>query len=465
MGSRVIVVESIRLYLLQIAKLPRLTVEEERAAITEVQRARTRFRRDLLRNEFVLRSAVERLRAVCDGREAFHQVVEVSATIPYPQRKRIVDDIAQRLPAVESALCEGDHDYRVAMAPDTPAPGRHAAWRRLLRRRHEAARLVERSAVRTECLLGPLDQLAERCRRVRQLLDESGSNSQPLGAVQRRRLDGRLNELLAGTGETAATFERYLRKTLASRRVFDAAKHVLVCGNFRLVVSVAKRYRNRGLSLLDLVQEGNLGLMRAVEKVGSLNEFRFSTYATWWIRQAIRRAIGDQGGPIPLPPHVTSAIARLRMAIRQLSQDMRHKANLDQVAEATGLSPGRLFNLNQLQQRPLRLTCVPEEETAADDEIDVHMIEDLRRDSTSRESSQRRLPECIEGAMALLDDRQRQELRLRFGLADGRHRTLHEVGAILSLTRERIRQIERDSLVRLRSSPAGKRLEHLLVED
>jgi RNA polymerase primary sigma factor len=259
--------------------------------------------------------------------------------------------------------------------------------------------------------------------------------------------------------------DRRVRRTLASRQVFDAAKHVLLCGNLRLVVSVAKRYRNRGMSLLDLIQEGNLGLMRAVEKVGYLGEHGFSTYAAWWIHQAMRRTVGDQGGPIPLPPHVMWAIARLRGATRELSQDMRHNPNLDQVAEATGMSPGRLFNLIQLQRRPLRQTSATEEETAADDEIDIQMIEDFRRDNTSRELSQQHLPECIEGALAVLDDRQRHTLRLRFGLADGCGHSLREVGAALSLTGERIRQIERDSLHRLRSSPAGKRLENLLVED
>jgi RNA polymerase primary sigma factor len=457
--------ESIRLYLLEIGKLPRLTPEEERAAIAEVQRARERFRLDLLRNELVLRSAVERLRAVCEGREVFYQVVEVSATAPSSERKRIVDDIARRLLLVERTLDGADRDYRVATAADTPARQRRVAWRCLIRRRHEAARLVEQSAVRTECLLGPLDRLVELCRRVRRILDESGRTSHTADVARCRPIDGQLIKVLCGTGETPATLARRVRKTLASRQVFEAARHVLLRGNLRLVVSIAKRYRNRGMSLLDLIQEGNLGLMRAVEKIGYLSENGFSTYASWWIQQAIRRAIGGQGGPIPLPPHVMRAIARLREATRRLSQDMRRNPNLDQVAEATGMSPSRLLNLIQLQRRPLRLTCMAEEEAVADEEIDIEMIEDFRRDNTSRELSQRYLPECIEGALAVLDDRQRHALRLRFGLGDGCHHTLREVGVMLSLTGERIRRIERDALLRLRSSPASKRLEHLLVED
>ena len=248
-------------------------------------------------------------------------------------------------------------------------------------------------------------------------------------------------------------------------QVFDAAKNVLLCGNLRLVIAIAKRYRNRGICLLDLIQEGNLGLIRAVEKVGGLKEYGFSTYATWWIQQAMRRAIGDQGGPIQMPPHVMLAMSRMRGTAGRLLNDLRQDPNPDQVADATGMLVGRLFHLTQLQRRPLRLTSAAADEGLADDEIDIQGIADLHRNNSSREFSQRHLSECLDGALATLGDRERQALRLRFGLADGSQYTLREVGAMLSLSSERIRQIERDSLRRLRLSPAVKRLEHLLVED
>jgi RNA polymerase primary sigma factor len=417
------------MYLMEIGKLPRLTPEEQQAAIAAVVRTRTRFRLDALENEFVLCSAVERLRAMCDGREPFYQALECSVMIPSSERKRIASDISRRLSAVDAAMEAGEDDYRIATTADLPAPQRRAAWRRLVRLRSEAARLVEQSALRTECLLGPLH---------------------------------RLGEALSATGKTPATLDRRLRKTLASYKAFDAAKHVLLNGNLRLVVAVAKHYRDRGLSLPDLVQEGNLGLMRAVEKVGYPGDYGFSSYATSWIQLAIRRALGEQGGLIRLPPHVVRAIARLRGATGELSQDLRRSPNLEQVAGAAGISPARLADLIQLQRRPLRLTCVAEEDAVADDEIDIRMIEDFRWDATLREVSQRYLPQYLDGALAALGDRERKMLRLRFGLADGRRRTLREVGVSQSLTNERIRQIEKDSLRRLRSSPAGKRLEDLL---
>ncbi len=457
--------ESIRLYLLEVGKLPRLTRGEERAAVAEVQRTRSRFRLSALQNEFVLRSAIERMAAVCDGHEVFHQVVEVSATILSSERKRILDDIGRRLLLVKRTLDAGESDYRTATSADRPARLRHAAWRRLVRRRREAARLIEQSTLRTECLLGPLDRLAGLCRRVRQILDELGRNPQAADVAGRGQLDRQLAKALCGTGETARTLLRRMRKSTAARQAFHAAKNVLLCGNLRLVIAIAKRYCNRGICLLDLIQEGNLGLMRAIEKSGGLAKYGFSTYATWWIHQAIRQALGEQGGPIQVPPHVMLAISRLRGTANRLWQDMRQDPNLDQVADATGLSPGRLLNLMQLQRRPLRLTSGTAEEGAADDEIDSRVIADYRRNNLSREFSQRYLSNCLDGALAMLGDCEQQTLRLRFGLADGSRYTLREVGAMLSLSSERIRQIERDSLLRLRSSPAVKCLEHLLVEE
>jgi RNA polymerase primary sigma factor len=271
-------------------------------------------------------------------------------------------------------------------------------------------------------------------------------------------LRGELADLLGRMGETPLTLARRIGKAKASRRAYEAAKHVLLCGNLRLVFSIAKRYCHRGLSLLDLVQEGNFGLMRAVDKTSCLFQCRFSQYAAWWIAQSIRRAIGDHAGVIKMPPYAVRAIARMRSLAGRLSQDRRHQPNPDELAETTGLAPKKLFNYMQLERRPLRLGSSSDERSEGSEGIDAAFLEDPRQHSAAREASQERLHECIEEALRVLPDTQQQVIRLRFGLTDRRARTLREVGQMLSLTGERIRQLEQDSIVRLRTSEVSRRL-------
>jgi RNA polymerase primary sigma factor len=239
----------------------------------------------------------------------------------------------------------------------------------------------------------------------------------------------------------------------------EEAHKQLVQSNLRLVVAIARRYVGRGMPLLDLIQEGNVGLMRAVERFDYRRGFKFSTYATWWIRQAISRAIADQGRTIRMPIHVLDAVNKLTRTQRELTQVMGRAPSLDELAEELDMDVTRVAELRRIAQDTVSLeTPVGEDEDGTLGDLVEDVDSEKPADAATFASLQDQLAQALEG----LNERERQVLIMRFGLADGRMRTLEEVGAHFNVTRERIRQLETKALAKLRHPDKSGKLEGFL---
>jgi RNA polymerase primary sigma factor len=451
--------DPVRMYLMQMGEIPMLDRREEVAVAKRIQRSRRHFRYCMLATDYVLQAAIGLLEGIRDNKLRLDRTIEVSV-INMGEKSRLLKVLAPNLRTLHHLMLQNRRDFVLAIDRRHPLRQRRQSWRRLLSRRVNAVRLIEEMGLRTQRLqpiLETVRQISSRMDDIRRQLAEPCRTEDDL--VRAGELRKELCHLMRITLESPATLRRRLSRVDALARQYDAAKRDLSAGNLRLVVSIAKRYRNRGMSFLDLIQEGNTGLMRAVDKFEHARGYKFSTYATWWIRQAITRAIADHSRIIRVPIHMIDSMSRVRNATRELFQKFGSEPTLEQTADAAGLSVEETQCALRVTRQPLSLDqSVGEHE----DTYFGEFLQDHREDDPLSEMGRTMLKTRIADVLGELEYREREILRLRFGLADGYAYTLEEVGKIFSVTRERVRQIEGKALRSLQHPARAKQLASFL---
>jgi RNA polymerase primary sigma factor len=451
--------DPVRIYLMQMGEIPLLTRREEIAAAKRIERSRTRFRHAVLSTDYVLQAAIGLLEKIRDGRLRLDRTVEVSVT-NVREKRHIMGLLDPNLRTLRHLLTRNQADFQIAINKRLRKRQRRGAWRRLVCRRNKAVRLIEELGLRTQRLHPPLSQLMEISRRMEALSAELAQLRRCRRAGDRvAEIRKELRYLMRITLESPSTLRRRVIKTIAFQQQYDAAKRNLSAGNLRLVVSIAKRYRNRGLSFLDLIQEGNTGLMRAVDKFEHARGYKFSTYATWWIRQAITRAIADQSRTIRVPVHMIETMSRVRSVTRDLVQKNGCEPTVEETARQAGLSIDETSCVLQMSKQPLSL-----DQPVSDHEDSYfgEFLEDYREDDPLYDMNRDSLKARIADVLSALNYREREIIRLRYGLADGYTYTLEEVGKIFSVTRERVRQIEAKAVRKLQHPVRSRQLSGFL---
>jgi RNA polymerase primary sigma factor len=447
--------DPVRIYLMQMGEIPMLSRQEETSVAKRIDRSRHGFRNSMLASDYILQAAIGLLESIRDNKLRLDRTIEVSV-INIGEKTRLLKVLTPNLQTLHHLMLQNKRDFTLAISRRQPTKLRHQAWRRLLTRRVKAVQLVEEMGLRTQRLqplLQKLRLIAQRMDVIRQQLASPCRDEDDL--VRAAELRKELCYLMRTAQESPATLRRRLARIDAHARAYEAAQRDLSAGNLRLVVSIAKRYRNRGLSFLDLIQEGNTGLMRAVDKFESARGYKFSTYATWWIRQAITRAIADHSRTIRVPVHMIESMGRVRNATRDLIQENGCEPTLEQTAECAGLSVEETQCVLRMTRQPLSLD---QPVSDRDETYFGEFLQDHREDDPLMEMGQSMLKNRIAAVLEALEYREREILRLRFGLADGYAYTLEEVGKIFSVTRERVRQIESKALRTLQHPSRARQL-------
>ncbi|NLE38841.1 MAG: sigma-70 family RNA polymerase sigma factor [Pirellulaceae bacterium] len=434
------------MYLTQMGEIPLLTRVQEVTLAKKIELTRAKFRRKVLECDYVIQHAVRVLHRVSEGELPFDRTVQVSVT-DHLEKEQILGRLPHNLRTLDILLKRNRLDYHKATSRSFPLPERLAAWRRVGLRRRRAVRLVEELGLRTgriEPMIRNLEEFSRRVDELKARIDEHRKLGRPEEECRPWLVEFR--SILAATQETPTSLRNRIRKINSVYLEYQDAKRGLSEGNLRLVVSIAKKYRNRGLSFLDLIQEGNAGLMRAVDKFEYRRGFKFCTYATWWIRQAITRAVADQSRTIRIPVHMVETMSRVRNVSRKLLQEYGREPTIEETARASGTCIDETRRVLAMSRYPISL------DRPVGNSEDSHfgdLLPDGCAKSPSIGAAQEMLRHRIGRVLKTLSYREREIIKLRYGLGDGYSYTLEEVGHIFKVTRERIRQIEAKAVRKL----------------
>lgn len=438
--------DPVRMYLTQMGNIPLLNRDREIYLAKKIEVSRKQFRRTLMECHFSMTAALETLEKVFAGELAFERTLRTSEG-ENASKEQILGRMPQNFATIKHLLNLNAGAFNQAIAPSSTAVARRELLAALTERRRKAATLFEELSLRTQLLRSIMKRLYQVGRRMDELELQIGDLRRSRRHVEElHRCEHELHDLMLMTQETPESLRARIRTIQARFAVWTEAKQELSGGNLLLVVSIAKKYRNRGLSFLDLIQEGNAGLMRGVEKYEYRRGYKFSTYATWWIRQAITRAVADHARTVRIPVHMFQAISTINAKSAELRQKKGREPTMEELSNAVGLSLEETERVMKVWQQPISLdTPVGESEDGAFGDF----VEDNSEHTPPDSAMNGILKEKINGVLKTLTYREREIIRLRFGLGDGYSYTLEETGRIFKVTRERIRQIESKALRKL----------------
>lgn len=451
--------DPVRMYLTQMGEIPLLSREEEISLAKKIEVTRKRFRRELLESDYAMQASLDILLKVYKGELPFDRTIKVSVTEGL-EKNQILGRMPHNLATLEELRKLNLADFAVTMSGDATADERKAAQNSLMVRRRKMVTLLEELSLRTQRLQPTLKRMQQISKRMVEL-EKQIDNLKNLKSAkdERANLQRELHDLVGMTLESPASLSARIESIVARYAAYEQAMRELSGGNLRLVVSIAKKYRNRGLSFLDLIQEGNTGLMRAVDKYEYRRGYKFSTYATWWIRQAITRAIADQARTIRIPVHMIETMSKLRKVSKMLVQEQGREPTIEETAEAAGVSLEETRRVLKISRHPISLDRPVGE---SEDSYFGDFIEDDATDNPVNSATQEMLKDKIEHVLKTLTYREREIIKLRYGLGDGYTYTLEEVGRIFKVTRERVRQIEAKAVRKLQHPVRSRQLRGFL---
>ncbi|MEZ6045456.1 MAG: RNA polymerase sigma factor RpoD [Planctomycetaceae bacterium] len=451
--------DPVRMYLTQMGEIPLLTREEEINLAKQIELTRKLFRRFLISGDYVMGEAISILNRVESSDLPFDRTIKISMTESL-EKDQILGRMPHNLSTLRPLREQNIKDFEIMISEEATDKDRRAAENRLMFRRRKMVTLVEELSLRTQRLQPAMRRLEQISIRMLEL-ESQIRNLQKLKTAkdERANLQRELHDLMVMTLETPQSLKKRVQETQDRFFAYEQAMRDLSGGNLRLVVSIAKKYRNRGLSFLDLIQEGNTGLMRAVDKYEYRRGYKFSTYATWWIRQAITRAIADQARTIRIPVHMIETMSKLRKVSKQLVQELGREPTLEETAEAADVSLEETRRVMKISRHPISLDRPVGE---SEDSYFGDFIEDNGSDSPVNAATQEMLKDKIDTVLKTLTYREREIIKLRYGLGDGYTYTLEEVGRIFKVTRERVRQIEAKAVRKLQHPVRSKQLKGFL---